>query len=703
MQSLRNLAGAALMLVAILNAQPTITTIAGTDPVFDGEGKRAEEVTLGTIRGVAIERSGAVVFTDADFGLVLRLGPNNLLEVVAGSGVRGFSGDNGPARAARLGRVAGVAVDADSNIYFADNEEIRPRGAFVALTGRVRKVSPDGIISTIAGGGANSQDEDIQAVEASLAQVSGVAVDSSGNVYVTEAGRPRGRRISRDGRIRTFAGTGRPVEGPSPSDIGDGGPATASTLLNPIEVRVDREGGVLIVDLFGDRVRRVAPDGTIRTVVGGGRSGPPPLTATNVDIPRPTGVAVAPDGSVYVMTLFGIMKVAPDQRVTSLNSSAEGAPNNGGPVATAAFKSDFALNAMVSDSDGNIYVADSGHFQLRRIGTDGLVHAFAGSGLFRQAGENWPAAVSSFNSPTRLTVGSQGQIYFLERDSCKIREIQTNGLVRTVAGNGSCATRGGPNTPLERPSATDEGFGALSSVAADANGNVYVHDGIRVVRVAPDGRLSAVVNREARPLPPSEDGIPAINASLNGYSGGIALDRAGNLYVADTGRHRVRKVSDGIISTVAGSGPPMGPGAFAGDGAPASDALLDRPTDLAFDRSDNLFILDSGNGRIRKVSPGGIITTIVNLGAPVDFWTQMAIDAAGNIYVSDPRNHRVRRFLADGSLTTAAGTGEAGFSGDGGRPEAARLTEPTGVGMDAAGNVYVGDTGNHRIRRITAR
>jgi sugar lactone lactonase YvrE len=466
---------------------------------------------------------------------------------------------------------------------------------------------------------------------------------------------------------------------------------------------VDRDGGVLIVDLFGDRVRRVAPDGTIRTIAGGGRPGPPPLTAPNVDIPRPTGVAVAPDGSVYVMTLFGIMKIAPDQRVTSVNGSSDGAPNNGGPVATAGFKSDFGLNAMVSDSDGNIYVADSGHFQLRRIGTDGIVHAFAGSGLFRQAGENWPAVVSSFNSPTRLAVGSQGQIYFLERDNCKIREIQANGLVRTVAGNGSCGTRGGPNTPAERPSATDEGFGALSSITADADGNVYVHDGIRVVRVAPDGRMSAVINREARPLPVFEDGIPALNTSLNGYTGGIALDRAGNLYVADTSRHRVRKVSDGIISTVAGSGPVMGPGGFAGDGGPAVNALLDRPTDLVFDRSDNLFILDSANGRIRKVSPAGIITTIVNLGAPADSWTQLAIDAAGNIYVSDLRNHRVRRISTDGSLAIAAGTGEAGFSGDGGRPETARLTEPTGVAIDATGNVYVGDTGNHRIRRITAR
>ncbi|HUQ93511.1 MAG TPA: hypothetical protein VM120_17655 [Bryobacteraceae bacterium] len=686
--------------------QGIITTIAGADPIFTGEGKPAAEATLGTIRGVAIDRNQTVFFTDADFGLLLKLGPNNTLEVIAGTGVRGFSGDNGPARAAQLGRVAGVAVDAGGNLYVADNEELRlsgPNGSFRSLVSRVRKVASDGTISTIAGGGANARDEDIPATEASLSDVSGVAVDPGGNLYVTELGRARVRRISPEGRIRTFAGTVPPMSGPPSSNIGDGGPATAAVLQRPVDVIVDREGGVFIVDQSAGRVRRVAADGAISTVVGGGNPGPPQpaQAATSLSLTNPSGIAIAPDGSTYVLGLSELLRIGPDNRVLS-RSNTGGPPNNGGPVNRAGFKSGIGLGAMASDADGNIYVADSRNYQLRRIGADGIVHAFAGTGVFRQEGENWSAADSFFNAPTRLATGAQGQIYVLDRENCKVREIQSNGLLRTVAGNGLCSTTGGPNYTLEGLPATSIGFGALSAMAADLNGNLYVFDGIRVVRVEQDGRIFAVVNKRSFRLPPFADGDVAIDVSLDGYGGGIALDRAGNIYIADVNTHRIRKVSpDGIITTVAGGGPAQGPGQFGGDGGPALEARLNRPIDVAVDRFDNMYILDSGNRRIRKVTPAGIITTFAGPGAFGDFWSQLAVDSTGNLYASETLNHRVWRISVDGGLTAVAGSGEAGFSGDGGRPDAARLTEPTGVAVDALNNLYIGDTGNHRVRRVS--
>ena len=670
---------------------PIITTVGGRDAVFSGEGKRAEEVTLGTIRGVAIDNDGRVVFTDADFGLVLRLGSNNILEVVAGTGVLGFSGDNGPARSAQLGRVAGVAVDAARNIYVADQT-------------RVRKITSDGLISTFAGGGTNANADNIPATEAMLNGTSGVAVDEAGNVYVTEQSPPRVHRISPDGRINRFAGTGQPVAGGPPSDMGDGGPAKASILMSATDVVADSSGGVLIVDTLGDRVRRVGSDGIIRTVIGGGAPGPlAGRLATEIVPGRPSGVALAPDGSLYVMTIFQVLKVGPDQRVSILNGSTDGFANNGGPIARAGFFPGTSLNAMVSDAEGNVYVADSGNFQLRRIGTDGMVHAFAGSGLFRQQGENWPAEVSYFNTPTRLAAGTAGQIYVLDSANCKVREIQADGLVRTVAGNRVCATTGGTNYNPDGREAISMSFGALSAMAVAPDGDLYVLDGIRVLRVLRDGRLASVVNRRSFRVMPPGDSIPAVDAALDAFGGGMAFDRDGNLYIAEVNTHRIRKVSpDGIISTIAGSGPAPGPGSFSGDGGPAPEARLNRPIDVVVDGANNLFILDMGNNRIRKVDAGGTITTHAVLG-PINFWSQLALAVSGDLYVSDRFNHRILRVASDGSVTAIAGTGQAGFFGDGGPAKEAQFTMPSGIVFDTAGNLYVADSGNHRVRKVSPR
>jgi sugar lactone lactonase YvrE len=428
---------------------------------------------------------------------------------------------------------------------------------------------------------------------------------------------------------------------------------------------------------------------------------------------------VAPDGTIYVMTLFELLKVTPDQLVRSVSASWGTPRNNGGPVQRAGFKTIYGLNAMAFDPEGNLFIADTGHYQLRRVGTDGIVHAFAGTGVFRQLGENWPSTVSYLNSPTRLAAGNRGQIYVLDRDNCKIREIQANGLIRTVAGNGECVSFGGPNGPEDDVGATSIGFGGLFALAVDVNDNLFVVNGSQVRRIGQDGRIFTVVNRRGAPFPPSGDG-PAIDAAINTSPGsGLAVDRGGNLYISETGAHRIRKVTpNGRITTIAGTGPTMmgGPGGFGGDSGPATQASLDRPSDLVVDRSGNVFFIDAGNNRIRKITPEGIISTIAGPGTrgvagdggpavsaffEFNFGTQLAVDSTGNLYVTD--GHRVRRIGADGIVTTIAGTGERGFSGDGGAPENARFAGPWGVVVSSTGDVHVADTGNHRIRRISAK
>jgi uncharacterized protein (TIGR03437 family) len=277
------------------------------------------------------------------------------------------------------------------------------------------------------------------------------------------------------------------------------------------------------------------------------------------------------------------------------------------------------------------------------------------------------------------------------------------GIITTVAGSGTAGGSGdgGP--------ATSASLGPWG-VAVDAAGNLYIADysNSRIRKVSPSGIISTAAGNGTRGF--SGDGGPATGASLNQPSG-VAVDAAGNLYIADYYNYRVRKVSSsGIISTVAGNGIK----GFSGDGGTATSATLREPEALAVDAAGNLYIADSTNQRIRKVSPSGIISTVAGTGtwafsadggpatsASLSFVEGVAVDAAGNLYIDDSDNGRIRKVSPSGIISTVAGTGTWGFSGDGGPATSASLNDPWGVAVDAAGNLYIADARNGRIRKVS--
>ena len=282
----------------------------------------------------------------------------------------------------------------------------------------------------------------------------------------------------------------------------------------------------------------------------------------------------------------------------------------------------------------------------------------------------------------------------------RIREV-SNGTITTVAGNGAFGFSGdnGPATSAELYSP--------GGVAVDSAGNLYIADTQNTrIREVSKGVITTVAGGGN-----SFDNGPATSAAL-GSPKGVAVDAAGNIYIADQIINRIREVSKGVITTVAGNGIGGLYGGFSGDGGPATSAQLSLPTSVAVDSADNVYIADTNNNRIRKVS-NGVITTVAGNGtrgfsgdggpatnAELADPEGVAVDAAGNLYIADSFNNRIRK-VTNGVITTVAGNGTGGFSGDNGPATGAELTFPESVAIDSAGNLYIADIDNNRIRILT--
>jgi len=339
-----------------------------------------------------------------------------------------------------------------------------------------------------------------------------------------------------------------------------------------------------------------------------------------------------------------------------------------------------------------------------------VINTIAGNGAAGFSGDSGQAVAAKLNQPTSIAVDSSGNVYFADTANARIRMISPSGVITTVAGNGSvnCSGDGGQATAAS----LDQPVG----ITVDSSGNLYIADYpasvIRKVSM-PGGIINTIAGKC---FLGSEfgDGGPAASAVLNQPSG-VAVDSSGNVYIADTTNSVIRKItaSSGNISLFAGS---LSSAGFGGDGGKATSALLNLPAAVALDGAGNLYIADTGNNRIRMVSASsGNISTIAGTGvagsvgdsggsataAQLYKPSTIAVDASGNVFIADPLTNRILE-VSGGTISTPAGIGVAGFFGDGGAPPNALLKQPTGVAVDASGNIYIADTGNNRIREVTA-
>jgi uncharacterized protein (TIGR03437 family) len=390
---------------------------------------------------------------------------NAIIRTPAGSGVFGFGGDGGPATGARFSNPNGAAFDASGNLYIAD-----------LFNDRIRKVDTNGVITTFAGrfGGTFGGDGG-PATEAGMFDVSGVAVDEKGNVYIADMDNFRVRKVNTSGVISTLAGNG------AFGFTGDNVAATQTALASPTAVAVDIAGNVYIADLFNARIRKVNPQGVITTFAGtgvagySGDNGP----ATQAKIDTPEGVAV--------------------------------------------------------DRLGNVYIADSASVVVRRVDTNGVITTVAGNGQDGFSGDNGPATQARLSSPRGVAAGADGNIYIADAGNDRIRQVATNGVITTVAGNGQTGYNG------DGISATQASFFEPTGLAVDPYGTVYIADSINDrVRMLKSGQLQ-VFGLSQYLLPPGGaqtvniigSGLENSSVTINGQSASFTLDAAtGNLAVS---------------------------------------------------------------------------------------------------------------------------------------------------------------------------
>ena len=600
-----------------------------------------------------------------------------------------LNGSNGGIGFPLFANPSGIVLNKAGNFYVTDSGNQL-----------IREVTPTGTVTTLAGTVGLTGTLDGTGISASFTTPQGPAIDSAGNLYVADYNASTIRKITPAGVVTTFAGT---ANTPGSTD----GTGTAARFYRPAGIAIDAGGNLYVADSGNNTIRKVTPAGVVSTVAGSAGTFGHTNTDSTSTIPalfyNPRAVAVDASGTIYVADTNNntIRKVTSAGVVTTLAGVAEtyGSTDGNGTAARFNFP-----NALVLDGSGNLYVADELNHAIRKVTPSGDVTTIAGSA--GTAGKlDGTGSAARFDHPSALTFDGSGNLYVTDYNNSLIRKVTSAGVVTTVAGVAGIAGASdgvGYNlTPalLNNPSGTAVGSG----------GNIYVADTANSVirQITPAGVVTTFAGNIN--LGVSRDGTTTAAGFL--APAGLTADAAGNLYVADTGSHLIRKITPaGVVTTLAGTAATAG--SADGNGTAATFNL---PSSVAVDAAGStVYVADYNNHVIRKiiVATGDVSTFAGTAGsagstdgqgtaARFNFPRGVAVDSGGNVYVADSGNDTIRKISAAGLVQTLAGSAGAAGSSDG-SGSAARFNGPSGVAVDAALNVYVADASNSTIRLITS-
>ena len=564
-----------------------------------------------------------------------------------------------------------LAVDGVGNVYVAD------RGNHT-----IRKVTSAGVVTTLAGSAGSSGSADGNGSAARFSRPAAVAVDSLGNVYVSDYDNHTIRKVTPAGVVTTLAGTA----GFSGSTNGTGG---AARFNFPLGVAVDSSGNVYVADSGNHTIRKVTPAGVVTTLAGtAGSSGSADGAGSVARFNYPADVSVDGLGTIYVAdsSNYTIRKVTPSGVVTTLAGSAGLYGNSDGTGSAARFNNPYGVAV---DSSGNIYVAEYMSHTIRKVTPTGVVSTVVGAAGSIGSTDGQGSA-ARFNYPSGVSADASGNLYVADTGNSIIRKVTSTGVVITLAGTAgnSGSADGTGSTALFY---IDDGASVRpGGIGSDRSGNVYVADTANhtIRKVTPTGLVTTLA------------GTPGSLGSADGMTGtarfyrpsGVAVDGLGTIFVADYYNGAIRKMTaSGDVTTLTRG--------------------FSKPSGLAVDRAGNVYVADTFNHTIRKVTPTGVTITLAGAegirgsadgtGSAARFYypTGVAVDGTGNVYVADG-NYTIRKVTSTSVVTTLAGT--AGNSGSiDGTGATACFLSPSHIALDKEGNVYVADSGNHTIRKVT--